>query len=98
MSCQKVMDKIKVYAEENNISLEEFSMKKRSPHIVTRSFHGAGIVVPYNKKTQLGYRHLVETDGEILILFLIPCSIFVSTNSQFQTTECHNKLVSLHLT
>lgn len=68
MSCQKLMDNIKAYAEKNNISLEEFSMKKRLPHMVTRSFHGAGIVVPYNKKTQLGYRHLVETDGTIMLI------------------------------
>lgn len=69
MSCQKLLDKIKIFAEKNNISLEEFSMKKRSPHIVTRSFHGAGIVVPYDKKTQLGYRRLVETDGKIHFFF-----------------------------
>lgn len=69
MSCQKLLDKIKTYAEKNKISLEEFSMKKRSPHIVTRSFHGAGIVVPYNKKTQLGYRRLVETDANLKKLF-----------------------------
>ncbi|KAJ8725204.1 hypothetical protein PYW07_016162 [Mythimna separata] len=69
MSCQKLMDNIKTYAEKNNISLEEYSMKQRSPHMVTRSFHGAGIVVPYDKKTQLGYRHLVETDANLKKLF-----------------------------
>ncbi|CAH0628655.1 unnamed protein product [Chrysodeixis includens] len=67
--CQKLMDKIKAFADENKISLEEYTMKKRSPHMVTRSFHGAGIVVPYNKKTQLGYRHLVETDANLKKLF-----------------------------
>ncbi|XP_026747440.1 histone PARylation factor 1 [Trichoplusia ni] len=69
MACQKLMEKIKAFADENKISLEEYTMKKRSPHMVTRSFHGAGIVVPYNKKTQLGYRHLVETDANLKKLF-----------------------------
>lgn len=63
VACQKVMEKIKKFAEENNYSLEEYNMKRRQAKIVTKSFHGAGIVVPYNKKTQLGYRHLVENDG-----------------------------------
>lgn len=69
MACQKVMDKIKAYAEKNNISLEEFNMKKRSASVVTKSFHGAGIVVPYDKKTQLGYRRLAETDGKMFYIF-----------------------------
>nr|XP_021187802.2 histone PARylation factor 1 [Helicoverpa armigera] len=69
MSCQKLMDNIKQYAEEHKISLEEFNMKKRLAQTVTRSFHGAGIVVPYNKKTQVGYRRLVETDANLRKLF-----------------------------
>ncbi|KOB74535.1 UPF0609 protein, partial [Operophtera brumata] len=56
MVCQKLMDKLKTYAEQNNYSLEEFNVKKRLSQVVTKTFHGAGIVVPYNKKTQLGYR------------------------------------------
>ncbi|XP_022829143.1 histone PARylation factor 1 [Spodoptera litura] len=69
MACQKVMDKLKSYAEKNNISLEEFDMKKRSANVVTKSFHGAGIVVPYDKKTQIGYRRLVETDATLKKMF-----------------------------
>lgn len=69
VACQKLMEKVKKYAEDNNYSLEEYSMKKRQAKIVTKTFHGAGIVVPYNKKTQLGYRHLVENDTVIKKLF-----------------------------
>lgn len=58
------MDKVKRWAEASGFSLEEYTMKKRQAHIVTRTLHGAGIVVPYDKKTQLGYRKLVETDGK----------------------------------
>lgn len=63
------MDKLKTYAEQNNYSLEEFNVKKRLSHVVTKTFHGAGIMVPYNKKTQLGYRRLVETDGRHLFRY-----------------------------
>lgn len=58
------MDKIKKWAENYGYSLEKFDMKERQATIQTKTFHGAGIVVPYDKKTQLGYRNLVETDGK----------------------------------
>ncbi|KAM3967953.1 LOW QUALITY PROTEIN: histone PARylation factor 1 [Aphomia sociella] len=69
MACEKLMEKIKTTAKENNYTLEEFDIKKRQSETVTRSFHGAGIVVPFNKKTQLGYRHLVESDANIKKMF-----------------------------
>ena len=40
-------------------------MQAREKQTVTRTFHRAGIVVPYNKKTQLGYRDLAVTDSEL---------------------------------
>ncbi|KAG7305615.1 hypothetical protein JYU34_009707 [Plutella xylostella] len=69
MACQKMMDKVAKWAKTSNYSLEEFTMKNRQPKIVTKTLHGAGIVVPYNKKTQIGYRKLVETDGKIKSMF-----------------------------
>lgn len=63
IACQKLMEKIKKWAEKNNYSLEEYNYKTRISKIVCKTFHGAGIVVPYNKKTQLGYRKLTESDG-----------------------------------
>lgn len=62
LPCQKLMDKIKKWASENNYSLDEYDRKKRLP--VTKTLHGAGIVVPFNKKTELGYRPLVESNGK----------------------------------
>lgn len=49
--------------------------------VVSKTFHGAGIVVPVDKN-DVGYRELPETDGTSLPLFPIPyipyslCSIF----------------------
>lgn len=34
-----------------------------TPQVVTKTFHGAGIVVPVDKN-DVGYRELPETDGE----------------------------------
>lgn len=69
MACDKLIGKIKKIAEENNYSLEEYNVKKRWSQAVTKTFHGAGIVVPYNKKTELGYRHLIESDANIKKMF-----------------------------
>ncbi|KAJ2950386.1 hypothetical protein O0L34_g8629 [Tuta absoluta] len=69
VACQKLMEKVKKWAESHNYSLEEYNMKKRLAKSLTKTFHGAGIVVPYNKKTELGYRKLVETDANLKKLF-----------------------------
>ncbi|CAH2063079.1 unnamed protein product, partial [Iphiclides podalirius] len=69
MPCQKLMDKIKKWANEHNYSLDEYSMKKRTPQIVARTLHGAGIVVPFNKKTELGYRPLAESNANLRKMF-----------------------------
>lgn len=38
--------------------------KQRSKEVITKCFHKMGIVVPYDKKTELGYRPLPLTDSE----------------------------------
>lgn len=60
--------KLKSFAKEKKITLEKktANMQDREKKIVTRAFHKAGIVVPYNKKTQLGYRDLAITDSKLL--------------------------------
>lgn len=69
IACQKLMEKIKKWADENNYSIEEFNFKNRIKNIVCKTFHGAGIVVPYDKRTQLGYRKLTESDGKCKNIF-----------------------------
>ncbi|XP_061378930.1 histone PARylation factor 1 isoform X2 [Danaus plexippus] len=69
VACQKLIDKLKKWAEEKKYSLDEYNIKKRMQKTVCRTFHHAGIVVPYNKKTQLGYRKLVESDNNIKKMF-----------------------------
>ncbi|XP_076001698.1 histone PARylation factor 1 [Genypterus blacodes] len=63
---QKLEAKLKGRAETLGFSLEQKtkSMKQRDKKAVTKTFHGAGIVVPVDKN-DVGYRELPETDGDL---------------------------------
>lgn len=67
MVYKKMMEKVKNWAEKHNYSIEEYNPKRRTNLCIAKTLHGAGIMVPYDKKTQLGYRKLVESDGNIFI-------------------------------
>lgn len=41
------------------------SMKNRDRKKVATTFHGAGMVVPYNKETQVGYREIPESNADL---------------------------------
>lgn len=63
----QLQQKLKSYAKEKNITLDKLtsSMHTREKKVIARTFHKAGIVVSYNKKTELGYRDLAVTDNEL---------------------------------
>lgn len=67
MKYKQLQEKLVCWCTAEGISLDvrNAAMKKRTSRTVCKSFHTAGIVVPYNKKTQLGYRELPETDGDL---------------------------------
>lgn len=58
---------IEGYASLNNIKLNTFSAANRARNltVVTKTFHKAGLVVPFDRKTQVGFRELIETNGEV---------------------------------
>lgn len=62
---------IETYAQSKNISLTPFSakLKARNLKTVCKTFHKAGLAVPYNRKTEIGYRQLGESDGNYYVLF-----------------------------
>ncbi|XP_040274594.1 histone PARylation factor 1 isoform X1 [Bufo bufo] len=62
-----LVEKLTAAADNLGYSLEQktASMKRRYKKVVTRSFHGAGLVVPVDKKNNVGYRELPETDGNL---------------------------------
>lgn len=59
---EKLQDKTKALG----LSLEQKTkeMKQRDKKVVTKTFHGAGIVVPVDKN-DVGYRELPETDADL---------------------------------
>ncbi|XP_053315796.1 histone PARylation factor 1 [Spea bombifrons] len=61
-----LVEKLTAAAEALGYSLEQKSaaMKKRDKKVVTKSFHGAGLVVPVDKN-DVGYRELPETDSNL---------------------------------
>lgn len=56
------------YAHQHNISLTTFSakLKARNLKTVCKTFHKAGLVVPFDPKTDVGYRQLAESDGNFI--------------------------------
>ncbi|KAM8939451.1 histone PARylation factor 1 [Pelodytes ibericus] len=61
-----LVEKLTAAAEALGYTLEQKStaMKKREKKVVTKSFHGAGLMVPVDKN-DVGYRELPETDGNL---------------------------------
>ncbi|KAJ8247625.1 hypothetical protein GJAV_G00248440 [Gymnothorax javanicus] len=61
---QELETQLRSSAESLGLSLEQKSkaMKQRDRKVVTKTFHGAGIVVPVDKN-DVGYRELPETDA-----------------------------------
>lgn len=53
------------YTKQHNISLDSLhtNMKARNAKSVCKTFHRLGLVVPFDRKTEVGYRPLIETDG-----------------------------------
>jgi len=66
-----LQDKIKAFANDNGLSLDSKtnSMRQRDRLKMAPTFHGAGMVVPYDKKTQVGYREIPETTPALKRIF-----------------------------
>lgn len=62
---------IETDAHTKNISLTSFAakLKTRNLETVCRTFHKAGLVVPYDRKTDIGYRQLGKSDGKMTFIY-----------------------------
>lgn len=67
---EKIKDDMKKFAQSKNYSLDVRTpkTKTRDKRVVAKTFHGLGIVVPYDKKNDVGYRPLPESDAAIKLL------------------------------
>lgn len=56
---------IEDWITENKIDLNNSTqlVRNRNKDVVCRTFHKAGLVVPIDRKTKVGYRPLSETEG-----------------------------------
>jgi len=69
----KMMEKVKLWVNKammvgnDRLNLEKRSvgMKNRDRAKMATTFHGAGMVVPYDKKTEVGYREIPETTANL---------------------------------
>lgn len=63
----KLQSAVKAEAEKLKLSLsaKSPSITARDKKVVTRTFNRAGLIVPFNKKTQLGYRELAMSNKEL---------------------------------
>lgn len=64
-SLVKLKKQVNNWAEEHNISLENQIMKARSGKVVAKTFYQCGIVVPVDKKSNIGYRDIPESNATI---------------------------------
>ncbi|KAK3913439.1 Histone PARylation factor 1 [Frankliniella fusca] len=64
---QKFQQAIQNYAKEHGFTLETrtAAMKLRDRKTVCKTFNGLGLLVPVEKKTEVGYRELIETDANL---------------------------------
>ena len=68
---QKLKNSVHVHAtmknqdQSFNLEAKTTSMKCRDKRKVAATFHGAGLVVPYDKNTQVGYREIPETTASL---------------------------------
>ncbi|XP_036010204.1 histone PARylation factor 1 isoform X3 [Mus musculus] len=63
---KNIDEKLTEAARKLGYSLEQrtVKMRQRDKKVVTKTFHGAGLVVPVDKN-DVGYRELPETDGNV---------------------------------
>lgn len=52
------------FARQKKVLLDSFSakLKSRNMQTVCKTFHKAGLIVPFDRKSDVGYRQLAESD------------------------------------
>lgn len=80
------------FAQRRNIALDTFhsNSKARNNRAVCKTFHKAGLIVPYDRKTSVGYRPLIESDGACSMSFI---RIKLATNKSHQFTANLKKIL-----
>nr|CAD7393184.1 unnamed protein product [Timema cristinae] len=90
MKVCRLQNALQSWAKKNNFTLDVCTsqMKARERRVVAKTFHKAGIVVPVDKKSDLGYRELLEDDASLKLLL----KRVVDSTSDAERTSCLSKL------
>ncbi|KAJ8867847.1 hypothetical protein PR048_031652 [Dryococelus australis] len=66
LKLRKMQDTLQSWVKGKALDLDTATakMKGREKKVLAQTFHKAGIVVPYDKKNDLGYRPLLVTEGK----------------------------------
>uniref|UniRef100_W8C1U2 UPF0609 protein CG1218 n=1 Tax=Ceratitis capitata TaxID=7213 RepID=W8C1U2_CERCA len=83
---QKSIQKF-INTSEVKIEKLETLRKRRSANVVAKTLHEAGIVVPYDGKTQVGYRPLIVSNGELKQIL----DLFVKAGSSDDSSAVDNE-------
>ncbi len=90
--CNDIKSKLTDWAESHNFALSTSTenMRNRGKKVVAKTLHHAGIVVPYDKKTELGYRPLSETQSKLkpYLLFFIGVNAFGLIHTLLLSESC----------
>ncbi|KAL1117779.1 hypothetical protein AAG570_004094 [Ranatra chinensis] len=67
MKVKTIQTALQKWSSKHGFTLDTVTpaMRSRKGKVMTKTFHGAGLVVPYNKKTEVGYRELAENDATL---------------------------------
>lgn len=63
----KIKKALENWVQEKNIQLPKFEelSKRRNKDVVCKTFHKAGVVVPFDRDSEQGYRQLIESDAKL---------------------------------
>lgn len=91
MKIQKIQHALVNWSKRNDFGLDTLTtkIKNRRSKVVSKTFHGAGIVVPYDKKTQLGYRELKENDKSLKQILKNLCEAKTDEERKLFWTKLH---------
>ncbi|CAG2100753.1 unnamed protein product [Medioppia subpectinata] len=88
--------KLKEFCTKNKINFTENSrLKSRKPKVNAKTFNELGFVVPYDKKTEVGYRPLPQTNSELKKLLSAIMKVDVDVRNESKSLADLQEIIQL---
>ncbi|CAG2175129.1 unnamed protein product [Oppiella nova] len=88
--------KLRSFCSKNKINFSDTcKLRERKSKIMAKSLNGFGFVVPYDKKTELGYRPLPQTDSELKKLFAAIIKVDVDVRNECKSMSELQEIIQL---